>query len=123
MCVPVVGGGLDFTWEYYFLVTYSLGFSMFRPYGARHLKRWVHLFSTLFRIVTACGLLGVFLMNSSTLIEMSLIPLWLECAKCFATLFSRSAMSISRKWCTNLLFSLINVCPTYCMPHLLHVIS
>ena len=77
---------------------YSFGFSMLRPMGARHLRRCVQWFSLEARMVIACGLLGGFLMNSNTVIVISLVPyLWFGVLKCLPTLLSKLLVSMSRK--------------------------
>ena len=54
---------------------YSFGFSRFKPWGASVRSVWVHLNSTLWWMVIACGLLGVFLMNSKIVIWTSSVDL------------------------------------------------
>lgn len=113
-----------FWWDYLlWCEQYSFGFSRFRPCGASVRRVWVHLDSTLWRIVIACGLLGVFLMNSRTVIWMSsflLCPIFVKWA---ATGLFGSPLLMSPKCPTNLSFRRSSVCPTYCMPHLWQVMA
>ena len=89
--------------------------------GAGHLRRWIHLFSTLSLIRAASGLLGAFLINSTTDISMSLIPLWSRLEKCLPKALVWSFVMISWKWPANLSLILNMVCPTYCILQILHV--
>ena len=102
---------------------YSFGFSILSLHGTRLRNRWIQFFSTLFVMVTACGLLGRFLINSRTLICTSLTPLCPCCEKCLPIDFSCLELLMSPKWLVNLARSLSKVCPTYCRPHLLHEID
>ena len=63
-------------------------------------------------------LAGALVINST-----SPMLLWHLSEKCLATVFVRSGFWMSPKSLTNLSITLMDVCPTYCTPHLVHVIQ
>ena len=83
---------LDFLWD-----LYSLGFSIFRPNGAKEHKVWVHFVSILFLICMAWMERGGFFMNSKTWMVMSFVPKCDGELKCLLTLLSGLFNSMSRK--------------------------
>ena len=62
-------------------------------------------------------------MNSRMLMCTSLCLLWSGREKWRPTNLSWSPKKMSRRWWTNLSFSLRGIYPTYCTPHLLHVMA
>jgi len=71
----------------------------------------------------ASGLLGGFLINSRTVMDMSFSPSWLLWEKCCATGLSCRQLAVSLMCSYVRLYMFLRVWPTYCMPHLLHVIA
>ena len=96
---------------------------MFRPYGPVHLIVCIHFFSTLFLRFLAISLCGVGVINASTYISRSLIPLWSGRLKCDPTASFLSLFLILPKCPPNLSFIVRKVWPTYCFLQRRHVMQ
>ena len=120
-CPPPYTFVLEEIFHWFKCEVYCFGVSRLSPCGAKVLRVWVQFLSTRWRMIAACGLLGGILMNSRMLILTSSMPWWSFCEKCLGIGLVWSPLVIPPKWSTNLSFSLSRVCPTYCIPHLLHV--